>query len=74
LEKGADRLAVDNDMRTPVDLVDTAKWKWDEEGLVREKPKPVSEMVNNPMRGGGGRGRGRYMQNWTRGSSRGNQI
>jgi hypothetical protein len=59
LEKGAGRLAADKDKRTPADLVDLAKWMWDEDGLVRERPKPVYEMVNNPTRGEEGRKTGR---------------
>lgn len=62
VEKGADRFAKDVQMRTPFDLIDTKKWMWDEDGSVREKPKPVHERVYNPSI----RGRG---QRWTTSSS-----
>jgi ankyrin repeat protein len=70
LKKGADRLATYRDMRKPVDLIDLAKWMWDEDGLVREKPKPMYETVHSSTRGGRGRG----TKSWTRGPSRGNRM
>jgi ankyrin repeat protein len=70
LKKSADRSATNKDMKTPVDLLDTTKWMWDEDGLVREKPKPKPpKVIYNWTRGGRGR---RGTQGWMRGPSRGN--
>jgi ankyrin repeat protein len=59
LTKGADRLAKDNEGRTPVDLIDNAQWMWNEKGMVRKRPEPELKRQYDPVRGRRGRGRGR---------------
>lgn len=59
LEKGADKFVVDEEKRTPGDLVDMTKWMWDEDGMLRERPTPVGHQLGRGRgRGRGGRGRG----------------
>lgn len=53
LNKGADKLARDEQMRTPTELIDREKWMLDEDGFVCAKLKPVR---SPPRRGGRGRG------------------
>ncbi|KAJ6286651.1 ankyrin repeat-containing domain protein [Bipolaris maydis] len=58
LKKGADRLATDGQMRTPIDLIDRERWMLDEDGFVCLKPKPAPILSTRGGRGGW-RGRGR---------------
>jgi ankyrin repeat protein len=54
VEKGADRLARDDERRTSIDRIDTARWMWDKDNLVSEKLKLMNEGVHFPVRGGHG--------------------
>lgn len=59
LKAGADRFAKDDEGRTPVDLIDTTMWMWNDSGMVQKRPEPVINRGHDSIRGSRGRGRGR---------------